>query len=109
MTTSQHSAVTHSTPVVERQVPFKPLPLEVRRMIYRFTVVEPEPLTLISHLDHAQKINGYGVDRDLLLLETCKEFREQMKELFYSENCFSYTMGCGDDDIPNSYKILLKF
>lgn len=59
------------------------LPAELRRRVYYFAVVEPHPLPLITYRFH-RRVYGYGVEKDLRMLHTCKEFRAEMSGLLYS-------------------------
>ena len=82
MTISQHFAGTHNPSAGEGQTHL-PLPLEIRRMIYRFAVSESRPLPLLCecYRDGSRDLKAYHVEQDWRMLETCKEFRAEMKEL----------------------------
>lgn len=67
------------------------LPLELRCRIYYFAVVEPHPLPLITY-HYNIRVYGYGVEKDLRMLDTCKEFRREMSKLLYSKNSFTYAI-----------------
>ena len=67
------------------------LPLELRRKIYYFAVVEPHPLPLMTHRFRG-KAHGYSVKKDLRMLRTCKEFHTEMDDWLYSENSFTYAI-----------------
>ena len=70
------------------------LPAELRRRVYYFAIVEPHPLPLITYRFYRfdRIAYRYSVDKDLRMLETCKEFRKDMGDLLYSENSFTYAM-----------------
>lgn len=69
-----------------------PLPLELRRKIYYFVIIEPSPLPLLQHQDPAGRTDGYGIEKNLRMLKTCKEFRKEMEDFMYSHNCFSISV-----------------
>ena len=110
---SHQAAFMSSTPVVAQRISF-PLPLEIRRIIYHFAIVEPQPLPLIPHFYHfgpmdSYMVDAYGVEKDLRMLETCREFRAEMTDVFYSQNSFSHTVGIVDDEKKQLCKVNLKF
>ena len=70
---------------------FMSLPAELRCKIYRYAVVEPHPLPLRTHRYRDRSV-GCGVEWDLRMLYTCKEFQTEMSELLYLENSFSYSI-----------------
>ncbi|CAF9939062.1 hypothetical protein IMSHALPRED_001192 [Imshaugia aleurites] len=65
------------------------LPLELRRRIYHFAVAEPHPLPLIAYCKKFGNHIIWTVEKDLGMLETCKDFLTQMEDMLYSENSFS--------------------
>ena len=87
---------------------FRALPAELRRRIYYFAVVEPHPLPLMTHL-FGDIPYCFGVEKDLRMLETCKEFRTEMSDLLYSENSFTYAIPRFEvEEDTKSFKIDLK-
>ena len=66
-----------------------PLPLELRRRVFYFAVIEPHPLPLFSHRDCAGRIDGYAIEKDLRMVATCKDFHNELKDMLYSQSCFS--------------------
>ena len=84
------------------------LPDELHLRIFRFAVVEPcaLPLIVIRHWEDpiSERAIGYGVEKDLRMFNTCKEFRIEMSRLLYSENRFSLSVavrrgGLEDGDV----------
>lgn len=72
-------------------VQFKQLPAEIRCRIYYFAVAEPHPLPLfVRDPDTWDKV--YVVEKDLRMINTNREFREEMNKLLFSENSFSFSV-----------------
>lgn len=69
------------------------LPIELRCRIYHFAVVEPHPIPLTvcrSKFDPFVRI--FVVERDMRLLEVCREFRTEIVKTLYSGNSFSFAL-----------------
>lgn len=72
--------------------PFMSLPAELRRQIYRFAIVEPHPIALdFRYRGPRQSVRVFARAKDLRMLETCSEFRTEMRSLLYSENSFCFS------------------
>ena len=88
---------------------FMALPLELRLRVYHFAVIEPHPLPLTTYHFGRMADGGYGVEKDLWMLETCEEFHTEMSKLLYSENSFSYTIPRHEpEEDTESFKIDLR-
>ena len=80
-------------PHIERQGLFrlKELPAEILCRVYYFAIVQPHPLPLIAGYVN-NWVRFYTVEKDLRMINTDSEFREEMKKLLYSENSFSFSV-----------------
>lgn len=79
-------------PPFERQGVFRlmDLPAEIRLRVYYFAIAEPHPLPLFVR-DVNTSANIYVVEKDMRMINTNREFREEMKTLPYSVNTFSFS------------------
>lgn len=76
----------------QRVFPLMSLPLELHRNIYYFAIVEPHPVPLIvRYRGPGQSVRVFATAKDLRMLETCSEFRTEMKSSLYSENSFCFS------------------
>lgn len=92
---SEQPASVDDPSAFERQDVFRfmSLPPELRRKVYYFAILEPHPLPLIARYGVSDHYSAYyAVEKDLRMLETCREFRAEMKNLPYSENSFSFSI-----------------
>ena len=80
-------------PTFERQgvFRFKDLPAEIRCKVYYFAIVDPHPLPLFAR-DPKTSDKVYVVEKDMRMINTNREFREETRQLPYSENSFSFSV-----------------